>query len=326
MTDITTLAGLQAMNGDLAGTYVLLNDIDASATSTWNDGLGFEPIGFGDTFTGSFDGGGHTISGLFINRPSDTGVGLFSVIDTYASLQNTVITGVNITGQYFVGGLSGFMAGPATNCSVSGTIHGTQYVGGLCGALYDNLLRAFSQCAVYGESDVGGLVGNADTLGSIRDSYSLSSVHGTSGATGGFLGTGGGGIGCSLYGCYCAGAVSADFGNASTGAFIGAVSADSYSTAWANFYNTTITGALPAVGVSGTALIGEDPLPLTTGEMGNATSFPVDTTYGSPPVSIWPSATWIFCDTPLLLWHDPVCPSGAGYFWTRTSGATQTFS
>ena len=69
---VSDVNGLQNMNLDLAGDYTLANDIDASATSGWNGGLGFVPIGtFGSGFSGSLDGQGFTISNLFINRSEE---------------------------------------------------------------------------------------------------------------------------------------------------------------------------------------------------------------------------------------------------------------
>ena len=72
---VNTVYDLQNMNNNKAGTYALGRDIDAGITSTWNSGAGFQPIGAGNSFTGNLDGQGHTISGLFINRPADQNVG-----------------------------------------------------------------------------------------------------------------------------------------------------------------------------------------------------------------------------------------------------------
>ena len=66
---VNTVYDLQNMQNYLSGTYALGRDIDAGVTSGWNSGAGFSPIGGGTSFTGNFDGQGHTISGLFINRP-----------------------------------------------------------------------------------------------------------------------------------------------------------------------------------------------------------------------------------------------------------------
>jgi len=101
-TAISNVTELQAMEDDLYGNYYLTGDIDASATSSWNDGEGFDPIG---TFVGTFDGCGYTISDLTINRPEEDNVGLFSVlqyieggrVDQYPSGHTTYFSITNST-------------------------------------------------------------------------------------------------------------------------------------------------------------------------------------------------------------------------------------
>ena len=103
MPAITDVNDLQNMNLDLAGTYWLANDIDASATVGWNGGQGFAPIGnSGDSepFTGTFNGFGHIISGLYINRvitrvaPDVYNLGLFGCING-ATIRNVSLTGLD---------------------------------------------------------------------------------------------------------------------------------------------------------------------------------------------------------------------------------------
>src|SRR6056297_2634281 len=68
---ITDCQQLQDMRNNLSGSYYLANDIDCTATLSWNAGAGFEPIGTLDNpFTGSLDGKDHKIHGLYINRPA----------------------------------------------------------------------------------------------------------------------------------------------------------------------------------------------------------------------------------------------------------------
>ena len=77
---ITTVQQLQEMQDDLDAYYVLGNDIDASGTASWNGGAGFEPVGSYDpnySFTGTLDGRGHVITGLYIYRPSSNSIALF---------------------------------------------------------------------------------------------------------------------------------------------------------------------------------------------------------------------------------------------------------
>lgn len=132
---ITDVDELQAMDVHLADDCILDNDIDASATVGWNLGAGFVPVGTNaNRFTGSFDGQGYTITGLFINRPATDYVGLFGYVDG-VTLQNVTLANVNITGKGAVGALSGFIVGNSvvTNCHSSGTLLAEIGVGGLIG-------------------------------------------------------------------------------------------------------------------------------------------------------------------------------------------------
>ena len=104
---VTTVTELQTLNDDKAAYYRLGNNIDASATSTWNSGKGFLPIGtgIGDVpFTGELDGDGYTISSLYINRPTtaDDGdyVGLFGEIRG-ATIKNILMTSVICVSRYW---------------------------------------------------------------------------------------------------------------------------------------------------------------------------------------------------------------------------------
>ena len=101
---IRTVVDLQNMNNDRAGHYILANDIDASATRTWNGGQGFVPIG---SFSGSLSGEGFTISGLYIRRPTSGGIGLFSYLQYPALLTDVRLVDVEIQGNSMVGGLVG---------------------------------------------------------------------------------------------------------------------------------------------------------------------------------------------------------------------------
>ena len=146
---ITTLEQLQAMKDDLTADYILDNDIDASATVGWNEGLGFEPIGDWNTgFSGSFDGQNHIITNLYINRPGEL-TGLFGWIKVGATVENVTLFNVNITGGsdaggLYVGGLAGDLGqlaeapyGYVTNCHITGSVRGGTlgafYAGGLAG-------------------------------------------------------------------------------------------------------------------------------------------------------------------------------------------------
>ncbi|MDG6225788.1 MAG: RHS repeat-associated core domain-containing protein [Candidatus Thermoplasmatota archaeon] len=160
---------LQAMNENLSAHYVLNNDIDATETRTWNDGAGFHPLGeryktyvtdskwSGTPFTGSLDGDGHTISGLFIDRTGDPetegflyAVGLFGNIGSKGTVKNLKIVGTDVTGNMSVGGLAGFNTGIISNCSLTGFVAGAANVGGLVG---QNEKGRISNCHVYLEVD-----------------------------------------------------------------------------------------------------------------------------------------------------------------------------
>ena len=104
----TTGTDLQGINGNLSGYYALGSNIDATATSSWNGGAGFAPIGNSiPYFTGSFNGLGHTISNLTINRPSTGDVGLFAATNVGAVIQNVGLVGGSVSGGYATGGLVG---------------------------------------------------------------------------------------------------------------------------------------------------------------------------------------------------------------------------
>ncbi len=153
---------LQGIKGHLTGNYVLGADINAEGTAQWDGG--FSPIGDGgQAFSGRFDGLGHTVTNLVINRPATDLVGLFGLVGG---------------GRAYIGnvGLRG------------GSVSGANAVGGLVG--YNNaglIEHSFSSLAVTGSSDVGGLVGkNVD--GNISASYATGNVSGRLDRVGGLVG------------------------------------------------------------------------------------------------------------------------------------------
>jgi len=99
---------LQNMSSNLTAYYILGNDIDANITSTWNGGAGFEPIGnMTDPFTGSFDGRGYSITGLYINRPNDDYVGLFGSVGYSGTVHDLDLKDANVTGRDYTGAVAG---------------------------------------------------------------------------------------------------------------------------------------------------------------------------------------------------------------------------
>jgi len=188
---IANVNQLQDMRDDLLAHYILVNDIDASETSSWAGGQGFQPIASDRYFKGSFDGKGYTISDLFINRLSGWGIGLFGrVYDT--TVKNVHLENVDLTSNGFsTGGLVGeIMYGSISNSSVTGNIRtiSSSRVGGLVGQTDDtSISNCWVRVSVSGSVWVGGLVGMQD-YGEISESYSRGSVDGES-TVGGLAGT-----------------------------------------------------------------------------------------------------------------------------------------
>ena len=114
---INTVTHLQEMEFNRSAHYKLITNIDASATATWNGSgssyKGFKPVGNNTVeFTGSFDGKGYTISGLFINRSSINYVGLFGKTAASARITDVDLRAINITGGgLWTGGLVGWNSG-----------------------------------------------------------------------------------------------------------------------------------------------------------------------------------------------------------------------
>jgi len=187
---------LDDVRDNLAGNHTLMNDLDSTipgyeelASPTANQGKGWEPIatffpewGF-IGFVGIFDGQGHEIRDLFINRPDENLVGLFhSVADTYGAgvVKDIGVVNATVTGKDRVGGLVGHNTGTVSNSSSTGSVTGTGWVGGLVGQNYHfgTVSDSYATGSVTGYSSVGGLVGeNSNT---VSNSYSTGSVTGNS--------------------------------------------------------------------------------------------------------------------------------------------------
>jgi hypothetical protein len=196
---ITNLAQLQMMALDLDASYTLANNIDATATSTWNAGAGFDPVGYStlgpwddptNPFTGDFNGAGHIIAGLTINREGQSSIGLFGAT-TGATITNVGLTGASVKGDYNTGGLVGMNAysSSISNSYFTGAVTGYDDVGGLVGynVYSSTVTNSHSSGTVTGETHTGGLVG-FNVSASIADSYSSSVVTGTRHSTGGLVG------------------------------------------------------------------------------------------------------------------------------------------
>ena len=170
---ITTAAGLDAVRKDLTAHYKLDEDIDLSGYLN-PDGAGWAPIGDNSTsdnnsrFTGSFDGDGHVIKGLWISQEGVSNAGLFGYTSG-ADIKNlgVVIDSVKggVKGGLYTGGLVGYKTnGSIVNCHVSGDVNGSNYVGGLVGRQYvasgiSLIENCYATGNVSGNNYVGGLVG-----------------------------------------------------------------------------------------------------------------------------------------------------------------------
>ncbi len=171
---------LQNMSNDLSADYYLTNDIDAGITSDWNSGAGFEPVGNGSNeFTGTLNGHGYNITGLFVDRTATEYIGLFGHLDTGASLANLNLVQCDVSGKKYVGGLLGFNGGGSVeNSSTTGKVDGSMNVGGLVGKFDSGAIsNSYSIADVRGDAHVAGLVGDGGG-GTIEMSFAAGSVSG----------------------------------------------------------------------------------------------------------------------------------------------------
>ena len=144
-------------------------------------GKDWTPIGtsFDNSYTGTFDGGGHTITGLTITT-KDQFVGLFGYLNRAGTVKNVVMEGIQITsnhGSSQAGGVVGFSRGTIENCSVSGSVSGTVYVGGVVGAQWGGSITGCSSSAtVKGTVDVGGVAGQTNSSATLTACYATGNV------------------------------------------------------------------------------------------------------------------------------------------------------
>ena len=142
-------------------------------------GKDWTPIGtdYDNSYTGTFDGGGHTITGLTITT-KDQFVGLFGYLNRAGTVKNVVMEGIQITSNHMfgnTGGVAGFSWGTIENCSVSGSVSGTKCVGGVVGAQKAGSITGCSSSAtVKGTVDVGGVAG--EKWGSMTACYATGNV------------------------------------------------------------------------------------------------------------------------------------------------------
>ena len=226
-------------------------------------GKSWTPIGtdYDNSYTGTFDGGGHTITGLTVTT-NDGYAGLFGYLGNFnngaATVKNVVMDGIQITCNHrlgYAGGVAGFSWGTIENCSVSGSISGTVSVGGVVGVQRDHPITGCSSSAtVKGTLNVGGVAGQTIFGATLTACYATGNViieiDRTQNISGG--GLVGFNDGISLLSCYATGNVTST--GSSTGyVHIGGFLGDNYTTVtacyWKNNheqgigYNRESTGA-----------------------------------------------------------------------------------
>ncbi len=182
------------------------------------------PIGDLDVFSGTFDGGGHTISNATIEQPGGQYIGIFSMVAATGELRNLGLHSALVNGARHVGGLVGANFGTITNCYARGNVSGGWYVGGLVG---DNdgsygagtvtnsyaMVTVTDSNPVFGTERFGGLAGW--NSGALTACHATGSVNGVNDYVGGLVGYNDGG---SVTGCYGTGVV---FGRDDVGGLIG---------------------------------------------------------------------------------------------------------
>ncbi len=188
ITEISNAQQFYNIRDDLDGNFRQTNHIDLS---DYSDNQGWVPIGDNtNNFTGSYDGNGFTITGLYIDRQNDNIQGLFGFVYE-ADIRNVSLIDVDVTGKDFVGGLAGVNRNSKiVNCYTTGNVSGHNHVGGLIGFSYQgsSVDKCFSQTNVIGNEFVGGLIGrNSNSSTTIKYSYSQGDVKGNS-KVGGLVG------------------------------------------------------------------------------------------------------------------------------------------
>ena len=180
-------------------------------TATYTVGSGWAPIGtFDDNFRTRFEGNGHTISNLIINRRSRGFIGLFGVAGVGANIANIGLPNIHIIGDVGVGGLVGEnQSATITNSYVMGFVKGSDRVGGLVGLNSGPITNSYATVSVEGSRTVGGLVGS--NTAPITNSYATGSVSGSL-QVGGLVGS----TGASITNSYATG-----FDDALFGSFVG---------------------------------------------------------------------------------------------------------
>ena len=204
-------------------------------------GKDWTPIGtdYDNSYKGTFDGGGHTITGLTFTT-NDEYAGLFGWLSKAGTVKNVVMEGIQITSNQIyggsIGGVVGTSWGTIENCSVSGSVSGTVYVGGVVGVQIGGSITGCSSSAtVKGMVDVGGVAGQTNSSATLTACYATGNViieidPVKNIAGGGLVGMN---AGSSLLACYATGNVT------STGSSTGYMHIGGF---WGNNYTTVTAG------------------------------------------------------------------------------------
>ena len=237
---VTSADGLmniaELVNGGKTDINITLDtDIDLT-------GKNWTPIGtsFSNKYTGTFDGGGHTIKGLTVTT-NDQFVGLFGYLDKAGTVKNVVMEGIQITSNHVLmsgntGGVVGYSWGTIENCSVSGSVSGTNCVGGVVGSQKaGSIIGCSSSAIVKGTRYVGGVAG--EKWGTMTACYATGNVTLEIGSQNNL--SGGGVVGLSggnrVLACYAIGNVNSKGG--STGnVHIGGLLGDNYTAVTACYW------------------------------------------------------------------------------------------
>jgi hypothetical protein len=176
-------------------------DIDLAGAvpniKTWNSNTGWTPIGnWSTSFSGNYDGGGHVINELYINRPSSYYQALFGYTSSSAEIHNLGVTGASVIGSWYLGVLVGVHSGNISNCFTIGSVTATNYAGGFAGSVGGGgrISNSFSRASVNRNNDsyttFGGFAGS-NSQGKITNCYSTGRVMyltGSSPTNKGFVG------------------------------------------------------------------------------------------------------------------------------------------
>ncbi|GAA6461549.1 hypothetical protein K240099F2_41750 [Phocaeicola vulgatus] len=203
-------------------------------------GKGWTPIGtsFDNSYKGTFDGGGHTITGLTVTT-NDQFVGLFGYLNRAGTVKNVVMEGIQITSNHMfgcTGGVVGYSWGTIENCSVSGSVSGTDCVGGVVGSQKaGSIIGCCTSATVKGTHYVGGVAG--EKWGTMTACYATGNVTLEIASQknlygGGVVGLNGG---SRVLACYATGNVTST-GSSTGNVHIGGLFGDSYTTVTACYW------------------------------------------------------------------------------------------